>query len=123
MRKNTIKILYIKKIPYSIDFFAFFIYNIAYNIAIKEQRKMNEKYQKTCRVCTDIYRIYYGKGVYRTQEQHETSHYDSDITITYLKSSQGKIRIEGKHTAEHNDDNINACTDENYLSQILVSFL
>lgn len=52
----------------------------------------------------------------------DLGHLDSEYEWCLCKAKK-KIRIEGKHTAEHNDDNLNACTDENYLSQILVSFV
>lgn len=97
----------------------------SYSIKEKIIGYVKENIEKDSLICLSLgpaakvigYELY--KMGYRVLD---LGHLDSEYEWCLCKAKK-KIRIEGKHTAEHNDDNINACTDENYLSQILVSFV
>lgn len=51
----------------------------------------------------------------------DIGHLDSEYEWC-LCNAKRKIKINGKHTAEYDDDNLIICKDENYLAQIIVSF-
>lgn len=52
----------------------------------------------------------------------DIGHLDSEYEWC-LCNAKRKIKNDNKHTAEYDDNNLNICEDENYLSQILVSFV
>ena len=65
---------------------------------------MDGEYQKNCVKKTDLYTIYRGNGRYSARDQRELPHYDADMTLTYLKKCEGRIRIEGqRYDIRHGD--------------------
>lgn len=77
---------------------------------------MDHQYQKVCILQTEWYRVLHGEGVYVGYAQGE--HYDADITVTYLKSCQGKIKIEGNQYDMSDGDMVIMNANEMHCSEI-----